>query len=238
MNQVDETSATLVVDRENTQNLIQQNEVHVTKENLSYVISKRVFDILFSIMALLVLGVGIVLIYVFLKLNDPKGKVFFSQSRFGLNSKRFKMFKFRSMVSDAEFKLKNNALLYEKYLMNNYKLDPEEDPRMTTFGRMLRKYSIDEIPQFYNVLKGQMSIVGPRPIVDEELYKEYGKDSLLFLSVKPGITGYWQANGRSNIGYPERKAMELFYIKNKSFKLDMLIIVKTVKSILLKEGAY
>ncbi|WP_251132050.1 MULTISPECIES: sugar transferase [unclassified Exiguobacterium] len=236
MNQVDETSVTLITDIENEQHI--GNDLFTNKDNLSYVLSKRIFDIIFSLLAIVFLGIAILLIYLLLKVSDPKGKVFFSQSRFGLNSKRFKMFKFRSMVSDAEQRLKSNTKLYEKYLMNNYKLDPEEDPRMTNMGRFLRKYSIDEIPQFFNVLKGEMSIVGPRPIVDEELFKEYGKDSSLFLSVKPGITGYWQANGRSNVGYPERKAMELFYIKNKSIKMDILIIFKTVKSILLKEGAY
>lgn len=236
MNQVDETSVTLITDIENEQHI--RNDLSHNKDNLRYLISKRIFDIMFSIFAIVLLGIAIVIIYLLLKSSDPKGKVFFSQKRFGLNSKRFKMFKFRSMVSDAELKLKSNTELYEKYLMNNYKLDPQEDPRMTKMGRFLRKYSIDEIPQFFNVLKGEMSIVGPRPIVDEELFKEYGKDSSLFLSVKPGITGYWQANGRSNVGYPERKAMELFYIRNKSMKMDILIIFKTIKSILLKEGAY
>ena len=236
MNQVDETSVTLITDIEDEQHI--SKDLSNNKDNLRYLVSKRIFDILFSFLAIVLLGIAIFIIYLLLKLNDPKGKVFFSQNRFGLNSKRFKMFKFRSMVSDAELKLKSNAELYEKYLLNNYKLDPEEDPRMTKMGRFLRKYSIDEIPQFFNVLKGEMSIVGPRPIVDEELFKEYGRDSSLFLSVKPGITGYWQANGRSNVGYPERKAMELFYIRNKSMKMDILIIFKTVKSILLKEGAY
>jgi len=236
LNQVDETRVTLITDIEDEQHI--SKDLSNSKDNLRYLVSKRIFDILFSLLAIVILGIAIFVIYLLLKLSDPKGKVFFSQNRFGLNSKRFKMFKFRSMVSDAEIKLKSNAELYEKYLLNNYKLDPEEDPRMTKMGRFLRKYSIDEIPQFFNVLKGEMSIVGPRPIVDEELFIEYGRDSSLFLSVKPGITGYWQANGRSNVGYPERKAMELFYIRNKSMKMDILIIFKTVKSILLKEGAY
>lgn len=220
-------------------NKVTNNQVNqIPIESRSYLISKRVFDISFSILALGSLSVFLILIYIMLKLNDPRGKVFFSQNRYGLNGERFKMYKFRSMVSNAEIKLKNNVMLYEKYLANNYKLDPEEDPRMTKLGRILRKYSIDELPQFYNVLKGNMSIVGPRPIVDEELSTEYGEEKTKFLSVKPGVTGYWQANGRSNIGYPERKTMELFYIDHRSFKMDVLIIIKTVKSIFKNTGAY
>ena len=141
------------------------------------------------------------------------------------------------MVFDAEQKLKENQLLYQKYLENNYKLEQDEDPRITKFGRFIRKTSLDEFPQFINVLKGEMSLVGPRPVVDEEL-REYQDKVYEFLSVKPGITGYWQASGRSDVGYPERVDFELYYVFNKSLLLDIKIIFKTIVQVIYKKGAY
>lgn len=209
---------------------------HVQKKY--YLFFKRLFDIVFSLSALVSLLVFLLIIAIILKISEPKGKIFYYQNRYGLNGKRFKMYKIRSMIENADQKLKENEVLYKKYLDNNYKLSPEEDPRMTKIGRIIRKYSIDEIPQFYNVLKGEMSIVGPRPIVDEELENEYKYTKSLFLSVKPGVTGYWQANGRSNISYPERSDMELYYVENCNFYTDIKIIIQTVKSILFKNDAY
>lgn len=141
------------------------------------------------------------------------------------------------MIVKADEKLKADKELYEKYLRNNYKLEPHEDPRITNLGRFLRKTSLDEIPQLINVLKGEMSLVGPRPVVQEEL-KEYGVKVGEFLSVKPGLTGYWQVSGRSEIGYPERVNLELYYVYNQSLLLDIKIILKTVWMVLLKKGAY
>lgn len=126
------------------------------------------------------------------------------------------------MIVDADEKLKANKVLYQKYLKNNYKLEPEEDPRITKLGRFLRKTSLDEIPQLINVIKGDMSLVGPRPVVEEELL-EYGERKNEFLSVKPGITGYWQVSGRSNVGYPERVNLELYYVNNQSLLFDLYI---------------
>ena len=219
-------------------------EEKVLNHNLSmsskknYLFFKRLFDIVFSLTALISLLTFILVIIIILKISEPKGKIFYYQNRYGLNGKRFKMYKIRSMIENADQKLKANKLLYQKYLENNYKLNPEEDPRMTKLGRIIRQYSIDEIPQFYNVLKGEMSIVGPRPIVDEELENEYKYTKSVFLSVKPGITGYWQANGRSNVSYPERSNMELYYIENCSFSTDLKIVFQTIKSIVFKNGAY
>ena len=178
-----------------------------------------------------------IILAIFYSFGKNKGKIFFSQERIGLNGKRFKIYKYRSMVENAEEILKKDQKLYKKYIENSYKLLPEEDPRMTRLGRFIRKYSIDEIPQFINILKGDMSFIGPRPVIEEELL-QYGERASKFLSVKPGATGWWQVSGRSEIGYPERCDMELYYVDNFSFKLDMKIFFLELKRIITKDAAY
>ena len=198
---------------------------------------KRAMDFVGSIVALIIFSPVFLILSIFYLYGDNKGPVFFKQRRIGLNGEEFYIYKFRSMVVDAEDKLKLNPELYSKYIENNYKLEQDEDPRITIFGRFIRSTSLDELPQFLNVLKGDMSLVGPRPVVQEEL-NEYGDNSDEFLSVKPGITGYWQANGRSNVGYPERVDIELYYVKNKSLLLDVNIILSTVVKVIFRKGAY
>jgi exopolysaccharide production protein ExoY len=202
-----------------------------------YAITKRAMDIVGAIIGLVLTSPLFFLISIFYLFGESKGPIFFKQVRVGKNGKRFYIYKFRSMILNAEEKLKADKELYEKYLRNNYKLEPHEDPRITKLGRFLRKTSLDEIPQLINVLKGEMSLVGPRPVVQEEL-KEYGVKVGEFLSVKPGLTGYWQVSGRSEIGYPERVNLELYYVYNQSLLLDIKIILKTVWMVLLKKGAY
>jgi lipopolysaccharide/colanic/teichoic acid biosynthesis glycosyltransferase len=209
----------------------------LNKDKRIYLITKRLIDIFGAIIGLLIsspLFVIIALLYLF---GDQKGPVFFHQKRIGKNGTLFPIYKFRSMVINADLKLKSNQELYLKYLKSNYKLEPSEDPRITNIGRFLRKTSLDELPQLINVLKGEMSLVGPRPIVEEEL-REYGDKKDMFLSVKPGLTGYWQACGRSNVGYPERVSLELYYITHKSTLLDIKIILMTICSVLLRKGAF
>lgn len=203
----------------------------------NFLFSKRCIDILLAILGLIVTSPLFILIALLYLFGESKGQVFFKQQRYGKNGEKFNIYKFRSMVVNADEKLKSNKLLYQKYLLNNYKLEQEEDPRITKIGRFLRKTSLDELPQLINVLKGEMSIVGPRPIVDEELieYKHLKDD---FLSVKPGITGYWQISGRSEVGYPERVDLELYYVYHQSLLLDIKIILKTVVVVFLKKGAY
>jgi exopolysaccharide production protein ExoY len=207
------------------------------RKEISYIVSKRFFDILVSLLLLIVLLPIFVIIYILFQTGQNKGPVFFSQQRFGKQGRLFRIYKFRSMVVGADKKLKSNPELYKKYIENNYKLEPDEDPRITSLGRFLRKSSLDELPQLINVLKGEMSLVGPRPIVEEEL-KEYGNFKKEFLSVKPGVTGYWQASGRSEVKYPERVDIELFYIRNKSFFFDIKIIVLTIIAVVFGKGAY
>jgi lipopolysaccharide/colanic/teichoic acid biosynthesis glycosyltransferase len=208
-------------------------------ENTSklYAITKRTIDIVGAIIGLVLTSPLFLIISIFYLFGDSKGPIFFKQVRVGKNGKKFYIYKFRSMIVNAEEKLKADKELYEKYLRNNYKLEPHEDPRITKLGRLLRKTSLDEIPQLINVLKGEMSLVGPRPVVEAELI-EYGEHVNEFLSVKPGMTGYWQVSGRSSVGYPERVDIELFYVYNQSLLLDIKILVKTVITVITKQGAY
>ncbi|MCM3378796.1 MULTISPECIES: sugar transferase [Shouchella] len=204
---------------------------------MSYLFFKRSIDIVGALsITILVLPVLIIISLAYL-FEPKKGPIFFKQKRAGKNGKMFYIYKFRSMAIDAEERLKREPELYKKYVKKNYKLEPHEDPRITKMGAFLRKTSMDELPQLINVLKGEMSLVGPRPVVEPEL-AEYGERVAEFLSVKPGITGYWQVSGRSNVVYPERVDIELYYVKNRSFYFDLKILFLTVINVLLRKGAY
>ncbi|WP_231735441.1 sugar transferase [Gracilibacillus massiliensis] len=209
----------------------------MTRVSYFYLIIKRLMDLAGSLIGLIITSPLFLVVSIMYFFGDAKGPLFFKQQRYGKNGKIFYIYKFRSMVMDAEKKLKNNKDLYQKYLSNNYKLEQEEDPRITKLGKFLRKTSLDELPQLINVLRGDMSLVGPRPIVEEELL-EYKNKRNDFLSVKPGITGYWQVSGRSEIGYPERVDLELYYVYNQSIYMDIKIIIQTLIVVLLKRGAY
>lgn len=213
------------------------NQFEGVRNKASYLFFKRLFDISIALVGVIVLVIVTIILATFYSFGKNKGRIFFSQKRIGLNGKKFKIYKYRSMVENAEEILKRNPKLYKKYIENSYKLLPEEDPRMTRLGRFIRKYSIDEIPQFINILKGEMSFIGPRPVIEEELL-QYGERVSKFLSVKPGATGWWQVSGRSEIGYPERCDMELYYVDNCSFKLDMKIFFLELKRIITKDAAY
>lgn len=213
------------------------NQFEGVRNKASYLFFKRLFDIFIALVGVIVLVIVTIILATFYSFGKNKGRIFFSQERIGLNGKTFKIYKYRSMVENAEEILKRNPKLYKKYIENSYKLLPEEDPRMTRLGKFIRKYSIDEIPQFINILKGEMSFIGPRPVIEEELL-QYGERVSKFLSVKPGATGWWQVSGRSEIGYPERCDMELYYVDNCSFKLDMKIFFLELKRIITKDAAY
>lgn len=206
-------------------------------QNKGYLFIKRILDIILSVCALIVLSPVFLTVWILDHFGSNKGPMIFKQKRVGKNAKMFYIYKFRSMIINADEVLHADEKLYQKYVDNNYKLEPDEDPRVTKFGAWLRKTSIDEIPQFVNILKGQMSLVGPRPVVKEELH-EYGNHVDKLLSVKPGAMGYWQASGRSNIGYPERCDVELYYVDHASLTFDIKIIFKNVLSILKSDGAY
>ena len=194
---------------------------------------KRMFDIVLSTVALIILLPLFLLISVLIKI-ETKGPVFFKHKRIGKDGKEIKILKFRSMVSNAEELLKKFTPEKMEEYKKNFKL--ENDPRVTKVGKILRKTSLDELPQLINIIRGDLSIIGPRPIVEEELEK-YKNNKNKFLSITPGLTGYWAANGRSCTTYEQRMSMELFYIDNFSWKLDMKIFIKTIFAVLKKEGA-
>ena len=198
---------------------------------------KRIIDIigiLLGIIILIPLTIVVGLINLIFKENGP---LFYTQERIGKNGKKFKMYKYRSMVVDADKKLKkileNDEELRREFLETR-KL--KNDPRITKIGKFLRKTSLDEFPQFINVLKGEMSLVGPRAVIDDEI-ELFGDKKEKFLSVKPGVTGYWAANGRSNTTYEERVEMEVYYAENMSLLLDLKILLKTVLSVIKADGA-
>lgn len=195
------------------------------------------FDKIFSIIAIIFVSPIILILSIFIILFDGF-PVFFKQKRVGKNGKLFNVYKFRSMVKNAEDTLKNDKDLYQKYINNDYKLEPSEDPRILPIGNFIRKASIDELPQFFNVLKGDMSVVGPRPVVPSELNDLYGDKSIIYKSVKPGITGLWQASGRSELKGEDRVKLDIEGIQKKSFLFDIYIILKTVYVVFTKRGAH
>lgn len=195
------------------------------------------FDRILSIIILLLVSPVLVIVSILILIYDGF-PIFFTQDRVGKNGKLFRVIKFRSMVNNAEQILKSNKVMYEKYIQNDFKLKPEADPRILPFGLFIRKTSIDELPQFINVLKGDMSVVGPRPVLPDELKFLYGKDSNIYCSVKPGITGLWQASGRSELKGIQRVKLDIEGIKRKSLFFDLYIILKTIYVVILKRGAH
>lgn len=202
-------------------------------KNIPYKIVKRTSDVALSSIALVGLLPIFAVIALAIKL-ESRGPVFFKHTRIGKDGKIIKIYKFRSMVENAEDLIKKFTPEQMKEYQENYKLS--NDPRVTKVGKILRKTSLDELPQLINILKGDLSIIGPRPVVAEEL-KKYGTNIKKFLSVTPGLTGYWAANGRSCTSYEQRMQMELFYIDNLSFKLDVKVFFKTIGAVLNRRGA-
>jgi exopolysaccharide biosynthesis polyprenyl glycosylphosphotransferase len=193
-----------------------------TNNNKIYLFFKRAIDIIFSILGMIVLSPLMCIVGVLIKL-ESKGPVFFGQNRVGLNGQQFKMYKFRSMVVNAEDLLEK---LHDKNEMSGPMFKMKDDPRITKVGRFIRKTSIDELPQLYNVLIGEMSLVGPRPNLPKEViqFSEAQKQKLI---VKPGITCYWQVMGRNNIDFERWVELDIKYIKERNFWLDMKLILKT-----------
>lgn len=198
---------------------------------------KRIIDIIGAIVGIAILIPLTVAVWIVNKLNKEEGPLFYSQERIGKDGKHFKMYKFRSMVVDAEERLKT-MLEQDEEMRKEFEETRKlrNDPRITKIGEILRKTSLDEFPQFINVLKGDMSLVGPRAVIDGEI-ELFGVHKDTVLSVKPGITGYWAANGRSDTSYEERVELETFYAKHMSIPLDIEILAKTVISVVKKEGA-
>ena len=198
---------------------------------------KRAVDFLGGVVGTILLVPVTIAVFIGNKILKDNGPIFYTQERIGKNGKKFKMYKFRSMVLNADEKL-------EKYLSENEEARKEykkyrklkNDPRITKMGRLLRKTSLDEFPQFINVLKGDMSLVGPRPYL--EIEKEEMNGFFKYItSMKPGLTGFWQVNGRNDVTFVDRLDMDMNYYYTRSLKLDAKILYKTVKKVIKREGA-
>ena len=200
---------------------------------------KRIGDIIFSLIVLTLGSPIFILIAILVKLSSP-GSVFYIQKRVGRNYREFGCIKFRTMYKDADDLLPN---LLEKYPLMRKEFEKDfklrQDPRITKLGRFLRRSSLDELPQFFNVLKGEMSVVGPRPIVSNEIIK-YSLFMEEVISVRPGLTGLWQVSGRNNLSYKKRVELDLFYARNRNFILDLEIIILTLGVLLfpMDRGAF
>ena len=196
---------------------------------------KRGVDVIVATVGLVIMMPLMAAIAVAIRIFDP-GPALFRQVRLGERGRPFQMWKFRSMRTDAEEVLLSDPELYARYVANNYKLADSEDPRISRIGAFLRRTSLDELPQLVNVLKGDMTLVGPRPIVPREL-EMYAPYHDLLLSVRPGLTGQWQVNGRSEVPYPQRAHMDLDYVAGHSVGEDFSIMVRTLPSVVRRRGA-
>jgi lipopolysaccharide/colanic/teichoic acid biosynthesis glycosyltransferase len=208
-------------------------------ETLNGDITKRLFDVVFSSFVLIFLSPLYLILALLIAISCP-GPIFYSQQRVGKNYKRFGCIKFRTMVSNAdellESMIASSPQMREEF-ENNFKL--RDDPRITWIGKFLRLTSLDEFPQFWNVLMGDMSVVGPRPLVPEELYK-YGNRIDKVLTIRPGITGLWQVSGRNDIPYPQRVQIDVYYVNYRNWLMDLWIVIKTIGVIIFprNNGAY
>lgn len=202
---------------------LDKQQTVVTKDRKTYLVLKRLIDMIGALCGLIILSPLFLAVTVLIKLEDPKGTVIFSQMRVGKDGKKFKMYKFRSMVANAE-KILQKLLKYNEISGAMFKM--KDDPRVTRVGKFIRKTSIDELPQLLNVLKGDMSLVGPRPPLPREvkLYTAYDKQRLM---VTPGCTGLWQVSGRNSLGFKEMVELDLKYIRIRSILFDIKIIFKT-----------
>lgn len=197
-------------------------QVEIKKESILYLICKRAMDIIASLFGLIILSPLLIIVSILIKLESA-GPILFKQERVGLKGKHFIMYKFRSMVVNAE-ELK--AKLESQNEMSGPMFKIKNDPRVTKVGKIIRKTSIDELPQLINILKGEMSIVGPRPSLPSEV-EMFERWMLRRLDVKPGLTCYWQIRGRNNIGFEEWMEMDVNYVNNRNLKIDVKLIFKT-----------
>ena len=206
------------------------------KKHYMYSFIKRIFDIICGLLGIIILLPITLIVKICYMLSGDFHSIFYSHKRVGKNGKIFKLYKFRTMVPNADEILKKMLKdpKYKKEWDLNQKL--ANDPRITKIGKILRKASLDELPQFINVLLGEMSLIGPRPLIPGELDDHKGNHKL-YESVKPGITSWWACHGRSNTTYEERLKLEYYYIKNQSLKLDIICIFDTIKAVIFGKGA-
>ena len=215
-----------------------ENELLMKKKELVndhsvYLVLKRLMDIMGASLGLILASPIMLIVVILIKIEDPKGPIFFSQIRNGAYPTTFKMYKFRSMYIDAEDRLQELMHLNEQ---SGPAFKIKDDPRITKIGKFIRKTSLDELPQLFNVLKGSMSLVGPRPAIPREVeqYTAYQKQRLL---VKPGLTCIWQVSGRNNIEFDQWVELDIEYIKTRSLWLDIKLILLTIPALLGDENA-
>ena len=215
-------------------NTIAVQEIKIN-DSLGYLFIKRLIDIIGSIIGIIVLSPVFIIVSIAIKIEDPKGKVIFGHKRVGKGGKLFPCLKFRSMFANAEEMKKHFTPAQKKEYEETFKL--KDDPRVTKVGKFIRKTSLDELPQLFNILIGQMTIVGPRPIVTKEL-EFYGEYAKYYESVKPGLTGLWQVKGRSDTTYEERVELDMEYVSTRNIFKDIYIIFMTAIKVIKKDGAY
>lgn len=200
-------------------------------------ISKRAFDILTASLALIIFSPIFLMLMALVKFSDG-GSIFYGHRRVGHNGRFFQCLKFRTMAPDADRilqeHLRKNPKAYEEWQASR-KL--QDDPRVTAVGSVLRKLSLDELPQLINILRGEMSVVGPRPVVEDEL-ELYETSAVFYLQSRPGLTGLWQVSGRSNVSYAARIAFDTHYVMNWSLISDFVIVAKTIPAVCLSRGSY
>ncbi len=197
---------------------------------------KRVVDVVIATLALLLVAPLLLVLAAAVRLESP-GRVLFSQQRIGRGGRFFTCYKLRTMCADAEARLHADPRLRAAYVASDFKLPSSTDVRVTRIGRLLRVSSLDELPQLWNVVRGDMSLVGPRPIVAQELFQYGAADRAVLLSMRPGITGAWAVAGRSRVVYPQRAAIEVAYVRGWSLRHDAVILLKTVGAVLQRRGA-
>ncbi len=214
------------------------------KKSGFYERTKRIMDIFFSLLLIILFSPVMLVIAISIKLDTDGPVLADTPERVGKGGRGFKMYKFRSMIQNAHELLRNNpkySKLYSEYKKGSYKL--KDDPRITKVGRFIRKHSLDEVPQLFNILKGDMSLVGPRAYYPDELREQQAKyphtrESVkIVLSIKPGLTGYWQVSGRSEINFDKRIKMDETYVKKRSIIYDLWIILKTPWAMISGKGA-
>ena len=234
---LEEQEDELIKTREIIMNVEQQGVEKTTLRELGYRFIKRIFDIVCGLIGVICLVPLIVIVKIISICNGDRKSIFYTQKRIGKNGKEFKLYKFRSMVPNAD-EILEQTLKMDKVRAEEWKKYQkfEHDPRITKIGNILRKTSLDEVPQFINILKGDMSMIGPRPLVPGELDQHNGNHEI-YESVRPGITGWWACNGRSATTYEERLELEYYYVKNKSLWLDIKCVFKTISAVLTKKGA-
>ena len=224
------------MDREVTLLDYERNKAFIKSKEEVYQFIKRTFDIIMGILGCAILFPIMIIVKICYVLSGDFDQIIFVQRRIGKDGKEFDFYKFRSMIKNADEVLQEllKDPKYKKEWDLNQKLD--HDPRITTIGKILRKTSLDELPQMVNVLAGEMSMIGPRPLIKGEL-DSHGGNHEIYERVKPGITGWWACNGRSALTYEERLNLEYYYVKNQSLRLDIKCVFRTIKAVLISSGA-